>query len=62
MDPYLHTAIAGICLMVAYYSGMYLGSMRGKIVGIATCVFVMSKRLTDTQLEQFMKDLSAMEE
>ena len=47
--------------MVAYYAGRYLGGVQGKVIGIATCIFVMSKRLSDDQVDQFVKDLNALE-
>ena len=62
MDSYIHTLIAGASLMVAYYAGRYLGVVQGKVMGIATCVFVMSRRLSDDQVHQFVKDLNALEE
>lgn len=61
MDPYLHTIIAVITIAVAYYTGSFFGKARGQIIGIASCIFVLSKSQTDEQIEKFLDALDELE-
>ena len=57
MDGITHTIIAMVSLIVSYYAGHYFGHRKGALVGVATMIEWIQKKVGMAQWNRWEKEI-----